>query len=249
MSVEFKPYGHVVPLGLGVIRRGEPLLKWHPYDPSKAAEVQREQRALHAKIPGTTPNEVYFDEAHQVDGLALALIPYKGPSSELAQCLHDIDAAAKEISNATAVLSRDPVPEIPVTADMIVVGTHTLIGFNLDPSFEPVSWAHIVRDVYLSMHDVAPNSETARAFRDQELIAALTAERDEARAERDQLRQAIKNNAAEFDADMDATRTDLMAARDALTKFIAANVAPPEPTAPILNAIRAREMDRRRVGP
>lgn len=40
-----------------------------------------------------------------------------------------------------------------VTEDMIAGGVHTLTGFNLDPSFEPVSWPHIVRDVYLSMQE------------------------------------------------------------------------------------------------
>ena len=47
----------------------------------------------------------------------------------------------------------------------------------------------------------------------------------------------------------DRLRTELMAARDALAKFTAANVAHAEAEPdPIANAIRPREMDRRRVG-
>lgn len=195
-------------------------------------KVHHNQGAIIPEFPGTMPDAVYFDEAHQVDGLALAL----SPATILWQA---------------RVSLKDFAPEIPVTPEMVATGTHTLIGFNLDPSFEPVSWAHIVRDVYLSMHDVAPNSETARAFRDQELIAALTAERDEALVKIEALgvdrnqQSRIRNDQT---AEIKALRTELMAARDTIAKFTAANI--PEPLSETEhNPFRHVERDRRRMGP
>lgn len=48
-----------------------------------------------------------------------------------------------------------PTNETEATDAMLDAGVHTLTGYNLDPSFRPVDWRRIVRDVYSSMQALA----------------------------------------------------------------------------------------------
>ncbi len=125
------------------------------------------------------------------------------------------------------------VPEAKVTPEMIAA------AIDADRSHIDSNAADWYVTMYRAMYAVAPVE-----FAPEARIAELEAERDAALKESDLYDKCLGT----MEYRVLELKAELTAIRDALAKFTAANVPDTPKPDPIVNAIRARQTDRRRIG-